>query len=80
MGKLKLGNAWSCCDFKHHEHKTKIGAAICGMFQKWFNKQVFIGIDYAGGPEFTTLETIFDGETMKHYENGKEVDNGQARS
>lgn len=34
MKKRKLKLVWSCSDFVKHEHKTYVGAVLCGWWQR----------------------------------------------
>ena len=44
MKKRKLKLCWSCSDYCHHKHRTKIGAYICGKLQfiLHYNNWLFI--------------------------------------
>jgi hypothetical protein len=43
--KKKVRIRWTCSDFVHHEHRTKLGAWICGRFQMIMTK-VMIAIGF----------------------------------
>jgi len=34
MKKRKIKIVWSCSDWVHHEHKTRVGAVLCGWWQR----------------------------------------------
>lgn len=38
--KITMKVVWSCSDTAHHEHKTKIGAWLCGRYQYFLAKEL----------------------------------------
>ena len=34
-GRPRIRRRWTCSDFVYHEHRTKLGAWLCGKWQYW---------------------------------------------